>query len=87
MKTRGLLPAATNQHCVLQTMFADGRELRFINNDENGNDLFSFGHGQVDREPQKLGEKASEYCYSIKKPSFLVVKACVVYEETFLSCF
>lgn len=51
MKTKGLRPAATSQHCVHQTMFADGRELRFINNDENGNDLFSFGHGQVDREP------------------------------------
>ena len=73
MKTKGLRPAATSQYRVHQTMFADGRELRFINNDQNGNDLFSFGHG-----PQKLGENASEYCYSMKKPSFLVLKACVV---------
>ena len=78
MKTKGLRPAATSQHRVHQTIFADGRELRFINNDRNGNDLFSFGHGQVDREPQKLGENAFEYCYSMKKPSFLVLKACVV---------
>lgn len=83
MKTKGLRPAATSQHRVHQTMFANERELRFINNDQN--DLFSFGHGQVDREPQELGEKASEYCYSMKKPSFLVLKACVVSVNKF-SC-
>lgn len=50
MKTKGLRPAATSQHRVHQTIFADGRELRFMNNDRNGNDLFSIGHGQVDKD-------------------------------------
>ena len=31
-------------------LVADGRELRFINNDQNGNDLFSIGDGQVDKD-------------------------------------